>query len=288
VIKRSGNANRARAKRGVPAVLDSDGVVCGGIIRRVSPAMIDAYWEYIADEYAQVRALTTTDLMLVHVAGRTAGHPLGTSGVRHPAQQQRDQARAAEVLGNRPGPSATSHHLAHTDRGRDPGCPAHPYRVALHSHQAGLCRFGPVVGSFDCPRQRDCANCGDFVITGADYSYWERKYQQACLEAEAADNQEVRDYLYRRWKPTRLALDGLQKALVAAGMWDSVQDVDVRTPAQDFFDPIWSSGWTADDLVRLGGGPASDEGKGSDAAFSAAEIFAAGDGDPTDAAGEVA
>jgi integrase len=80
IIKRS-NPNRATAKTGRPAKLVA-GVITGGTIRRASPAMVDSYHEYLADEYYRVRALAHTDLVLVHLTGATVGQPLSTHGAR--------------------------------------------------------------------------------------------------------------------------------------------------------------------------------------------------------------
>jgi integrase len=80
VVKRV-NPNYAAAKTGAPAKV-VEGVVTGGTIRRASPAMVDSYHEYLAEDYYRVRALAQTDLVLVHVGGPTAGRPLGTHGAR--------------------------------------------------------------------------------------------------------------------------------------------------------------------------------------------------------------
>lgn len=80
VVKRR-NPNHASAKTGAAARI-VDGVVTGGTVRRASPAMVDTYHEYLAEDYHGVRALAQSDLVLVHVAGPTAGQPLGTHGAR--------------------------------------------------------------------------------------------------------------------------------------------------------------------------------------------------------------
>lgn len=80
-VVRRANPNHASAKTGSPAKV-IDGVVTGGTIRRASPAMVDAYHEYLAEDYHPVRALAQTDLVLVHLGGPTAGQPLGTHGAR--------------------------------------------------------------------------------------------------------------------------------------------------------------------------------------------------------------
>lgn len=80
VVKRI-NPNRAAAKRGYPAAI-VDGVVTGGIVRRVSPAMIDTYHEYLAEDYHRVRAVAQTELVLVQLTGDRTGAGLSTHGAR--------------------------------------------------------------------------------------------------------------------------------------------------------------------------------------------------------------
>ena len=80
VVKRL-NPNRAAAKRPMPARIE-DGVVTGGVIRRASPAMISTYHEYLTEDYHRVRAVATTELMLVQLAGERAGAPLSSHGAR--------------------------------------------------------------------------------------------------------------------------------------------------------------------------------------------------------------
>ena len=116
----------------------------------------------------------------------------------------------------------------------------------------GLCTFKPVVGGFDCPFNRDCANCEYFVLTGADYSYWKRQEQRWTALAEAAPDQNAREYLYQTFAPSSQALAGLEKALLALGLLDQAKQLDLRSPHQDFFDPIWRQGWRTGDLIQLG------------------------------------
>jgi integrase len=121
----------------------------------------------------------------------------------------------------------------------------------------GLCTLKPVVGGADCPFNRDCDNCEHFVITGADYTYWKRREQQWATLAEGAPTDESRDYLYDAFAPSSQAIAGLEKALVAAGLLEKAQQLDLRNPHQDFFEPIWRIGWRAGDLIQLGS-PAAD------------------------------
>jgi integrase len=93
IVKRR-NPNHARAKTASPAKV-ADGVVTGGTVRRASPAMVDSYHEYLADDYHRVRALAQTDLVLVHLAGETAGQALSTHGAR----QMLDRAGRRAALG---------------------------------------------------------------------------------------------------------------------------------------------------------------------------------------------
>jgi integrase len=88
------NPNLARAKTPRPAEV-IDGVVTGGTVRRASPAMVDAYNEYLGEEYHRVRAVAQTDLVLVRLAGETAGQPLSPHGAR----QMLDRAGRRAGLG---------------------------------------------------------------------------------------------------------------------------------------------------------------------------------------------
>jgi integrase len=44
--------------------------------------MVDTYHEYLAEDYHRVRAVAQSDLVLVHLTGKTAGLPLSTHGAR--------------------------------------------------------------------------------------------------------------------------------------------------------------------------------------------------------------
>jgi integrase len=135
----------------------------------------------------------------------------------------------------------------------------------------GLCTFKPVVGGFDCPYNRDCAGCGHFVITGADYGYWKRQEQRWAALAEAAPDKTARDYLYQAFDKSSQALAGLEKALLALGLLDQAKQLDLRSPHQDFFDPVWRQGWRAGDLIHLGSHPQPDgEAQPSDASLDGA------------------
>jgi integrase len=122
----------------------------------------------------------------------------------------------------------------------------------------GLCTYKPVVGGSDCPFERKCHSCEHFVITGADYSYWKRQEQRWAAMAEGAPDQSAREYIYGTFRRSSQALAGLEKALLALGLLDQAKDLDLRSPQQDFFDPIWTQGWRAGDLVGIGGGETTD------------------------------
>lgn len=118
----------------------------------------------------------------------------------------------------------------------------------------GLCTYKPVVGGFDCPFGRKCDTCEHFVITGADYGYWKRQEERWAAMAEGAPDEAAREYIYGTFERSSQALAGLEKALLALGLLDQAREVDLRSPHQDFFEPIWTQGWRAEDLVEMGGG----------------------------------
>jgi hypothetical protein len=118
----------------------------------------------------------------------------------------------------------------------------------------GLCTFKPVVGGYDCPFNRQCNTCEHFVLTGADYGYWKRQEERWAAIAEGAPDETARDYIYGAFEKSSQALAGLEKALLALGLLDQAKDLDLRSPHQDFFDPIWRQGWRAGDLLQIGDG----------------------------------
>ncbi|MGH3288413.1 MAG: tyrosine-type recombinase/integrase [Streptosporangiaceae bacterium] len=126
--------------------------------------------------------------------------------------------------------------------------------LAVIPVEHGLCTFKPVAGGADCPFGRQCHTCEHFVLTGADYSYWKRQEQRQAALAEGAPGQDARDYLYQAFEPASKAIAGLEKALAASGLLDQAAQLDLRSPHQDFFDPIWRTGWRASDLTALAAG----------------------------------
>jgi integrase len=112
----------------------------------------------------------------------------------------------------------------------------------------GLCRYGPVVGGKSCPFEKNCTNgpngpCEHFVLTGADLAYWERKRDAAFHFAEGAPTEEARDYILAQWRPWEPALAGLRGALHELGLLEEAERLDLRTPVQDYFGPLFATGW---------------------------------------------
>jgi hypothetical protein len=78
ICHREANQNRARAKTKYEWRIE-DGVVCGGLIRRVSPPMIHTYFEYMTAKYP---ADAGHGMLLVQLHGPNAGQPGAAAGVR--------------------------------------------------------------------------------------------------------------------------------------------------------------------------------------------------------------
>ncbi len=78
VCHRDGNVNRARAKTKCPWSLEA-GVIRGGMVRRVSPAMIHAYFEYMTTEYP---ASAGHGMLLVQLHGPGHGQPWAAAAAR--------------------------------------------------------------------------------------------------------------------------------------------------------------------------------------------------------------
>lgn len=79
ICHRPGNPNRAAAKTKYDWAIE-DGTVRGGLIRRVSPAMIHTYFEYMTTEYP--RSGTEHGMLLVQLAGPRHGEPWTTDAAR--------------------------------------------------------------------------------------------------------------------------------------------------------------------------------------------------------------
>jgi len=78
VCHRPGNANRAAAKT-KPEWALQDGTVRGGLIKRVSPAMIHTYFEYLTTEYP---GESGHGMLLVQLHGPRHGQPWTTDAAR--------------------------------------------------------------------------------------------------------------------------------------------------------------------------------------------------------------
>ncbi|RZL80596.1 MAG: hypothetical protein EOP32_16610 [Rhodococcus sp. (in: high G+C Gram-positive bacteria)] len=56
-------------------------------------------------------------------------------------------------------------------------------------------------------------------------------------------------------------IDGLREALDEAGLLEAAEQLDLRSPAQDYFNPLFSIGWTAKELDQVPGqGGGGDDG----------------------------
>ena len=90
VCHRPDNLNHAEAKTKHPWHIDG-GILCGGLIKRVSPAMIHTYFDYITTEYP--RGGTDHGMLLVQLHGDQAGQPWA------PVAARRMLARAGQRAG---------------------------------------------------------------------------------------------------------------------------------------------------------------------------------------------
>ncbi|MGH7744358.1 MAG: tyrosine-type recombinase/integrase [Candidatus Dormibacteria bacterium] len=78
ICHRAGNVNRAAAKTKFEWSVQ-DATVRGGLIRRVSPAMIHTYFEYVTTEYPRQPG---HEMLLVGLHGEDAGRPWTTDAAR--------------------------------------------------------------------------------------------------------------------------------------------------------------------------------------------------------------
>ena len=118
----------------------------------------------------------------------------------------------------------------------------------------GLCTFKPVIGGYDCPFDRQCNSCEHFVLPARTMATGNDRSSGWAALAEGAPGETARDYIYSAFEKSSQALAGLEKALLALGLLDQAKELDLRSPHQDFFDPIWRQGWRARDLVDIGSG----------------------------------
>ena len=129
VCHRPNNPNGAEAKTKHPWRIE-DGIVTGGLIKRVSPAMIHTYFDYITTEYP--RGSTDHGMLLVQLHG--------------------DDTRAAVGAGRGP-PDAGSCRQARRSGGGEAAC----VPAQLYLGGAGRIAGQPV----DCPRRRRLGLGGD-------------------------------------------------------------------------------------------------------------------------------
>ncbi|MFE7803822.1 tyrosine-type recombinase/integrase [Streptomyces sp. NPDC057430] len=78
ICHRPGNANRAEAKTKLSWQVEH-GTVTGGLIKRVSPAMVHAYFEYMTTEYPRGAG---HGMLMVQLHGKGAGQPWAPVGAR--------------------------------------------------------------------------------------------------------------------------------------------------------------------------------------------------------------
>lgn len=90
VCHRPGNPNRAEAKTKHPWRIE-DGTVTGGLIKRVSPAMVHTYFDYVTTEHRSVAA--GHGMLLVQLHGARVGQPWA------PVAARRMLARAGKRAG---------------------------------------------------------------------------------------------------------------------------------------------------------------------------------------------
>ncbi|WP_237748125.1 site-specific integrase [Nocardia brasiliensis] len=112
----------------------------------------------------------------------------------------------------------------------------------------GLCRYSPVVGGAACPYGKNCSDgpkgpCEHFVLTGADLAYWERKRDAAVHFAEGAPTDDARDYILSQWETWDPVLTSLRQALDELGLLEAAEQLDLRSPVHDYFDPLFSTGF---------------------------------------------
>ncbi|MFV2110274.1 tyrosine-type recombinase/integrase [Micromonospora sp. LOL_015] len=94
ICHRENNPNRAAAKTKWPWSLE-DGTVRGGLIKRVSPAMIHTYFEYVTTEYP---AGAQHGMLLVQLTGPAAGQPWAAVAARRMLRRAGHRAGLGTVL----------------------------------------------------------------------------------------------------------------------------------------------------------------------------------------------
>lgn len=140
------------------------------------------------------------------------------------------------------------------DLDADPATVRDRIDLAVIPVEHGICRYGPVVGGESCPFAKNCTSgpqgpCEHFALTGADLAYWERKRDAAFHFAEGAPNEDARDYILSAWDPWQPVLAGLREALDELGLLEEAEKLDLRSPSHDYFHPVFTTGWTLDQLA---------------------------------------
>jgi hypothetical protein len=90
--------------------------------------------------------------------------------------------------------------------------------------------------------------CEHFVLTGADLTYWERKRDAAYHFAEGAPTDDARDYILSQWHDWEPVLASLRETFDELGLLEEAEKLDLRTPIHDYFNPVFSAGWTVAEL----------------------------------------
>jgi integrase len=94
VCHRDGNPNRAAVKTRHPWRVEN-GTVTGGLIKRASPAMIHAYFEYVTAEYP---ADAGHGMLLVQLHGENAGQPWAPDAARGMLRRAGTRAGLGKVI----------------------------------------------------------------------------------------------------------------------------------------------------------------------------------------------
>ncbi|HUY46644.1 MAG TPA: tyrosine-type recombinase/integrase, partial [Streptosporangiaceae bacterium] len=94
VCHRPGNPNGAEAKTKHPWRAE-DGTVTGGLVKRVSPAMVHTYFDYMTSEYPRDRA--GHGMLLVQLHGKNHGQPRATAGARRMLGRAGERAGLGKV-----------------------------------------------------------------------------------------------------------------------------------------------------------------------------------------------
>jgi len=112
----------------------------------------------------------------------------------------------------------------------------------------------PVRGVFNADGSPTVATPTTYVFTMNAVRRVMRHAMDSGAAARALLTKVRATYIYGAFEKSSQALAGLEKALLALGLLDQARELDLRSPHQEFFDPIWRQGWRAGDLVHIGSG----------------------------------